>query len=179
MHIHKYMKRVLFTLSTIGLMIFIAIIPTQPGLVFYKENTSDIAAYLPLKQDQTFQIIWTHSIHLKDVIEKYEITDDNQIKQYEIVYEEFGIGMPSNAQEGEVFEHKDGKYHVKNLNNIFPSINIRNGKTVSKHRLIWEDEQHQDHKVFFNDYFVPGAWFKVKYTKMSLLETWKEVKIHD
>lgn len=179
MHIHKYMKLIIFTLSTIGLLILLAFIPTQTSLVFYKENTPEITAYLPIKQEQTFQIIFTHSIHLTDVIEKYKITKDKQIKQYEIVYEEFGIGMPSNAQEGEEFEYKDGKYHIKDLNNIFPSINIRNGKTVSKNRFIWEDANHEEHKVYFNDFFEPGAWFHVKVAKISLFQTWKEVKIHD
>ena len=179
MYMKNYIKVTVFTLSAISVLILIILIPTQSSLVFYKENTPKIAAYLPLKHGQTFQIIFTHSIHLKDVIEKYEITEDNQIKQYEIVYEEFGIGMPSNAQEGEVFEYEDGKYHIKDLDNLFSSMNIRNGKTVSKHRLIWEDKDHQEHEVYFNDFFSPGDWFKVEYTKLSLLDTWKEVKIHD
>ncbi len=88
----------------------------------------------------TFQIIFTHSIHLSDVIEKYRVTKDNKIEQYEIVFEEFGIGMPSNAEEGQEFVYEDGKYHMKNLNNIFPSMNIRNGRTVSEHRLVWGEK---------------------------------------
>src|SRR5699024_8890129 len=146
----------------------------QPSLVFYQENTDQIAAYLPLKKEQSFQIIFTHSIHLTDVVEKYEITNNNDILQDEIVYEEFGIGMPSNAEEGQDFEYEDGKYHIKNLNNVFPEMNIRNGKTVSEHRLLWGDADDMQHKVLFNDFFEPGGWFKVKYTKLSLFNTWKE-----
>jgi hypothetical protein len=154
-------------------------LPTQLSLVFHQENTDEIAAYLPVTEAQKFDIIWTHSIHLTDVVEKYQITETNSIMQYEIIYEQFGIGMPSNAQEGEIFESKDGKYHIENLTNVFPSMNIRNGKTVSKHRLNWEDVDGTSHQVYFNDYFEPGAWFKVEVERLSLLQIWKEVRIHD
>lgn len=158
---------------------YVAIItPTQLSLVFFKENTSEIAAYLPIKKGQKFAIIWTHSIHLTDVVEKYEVTEDRDVMQYEIIYEEFGIGMPSNAQEGETFVHENGKYHVKDLQNVFPSMNIRNGSTVSNHRLVWDKEKNS-HRVYFNDFFDRGAWFKVKIKRLPLYKTWKEVKIHE
>lgn len=176
-------KKSKIMLTTICIVIFLCIpialvTPTQLSLVFYKENSTNIAAYLPIKQGEEFDIIFTHSIHLTDVVEKYQVTESNEIMQTEIIYEEFGIGMPSNALEGEVFEHKNGKYHVKDLHNVFPTMNIRNGKTVSKHRLVWEDDKG-NHQVYFNDFFEPGAWFKVKVERLPLFKTWKEVKIHD
>lgn len=71
------------------------------------------------------------------MVEKYKVTDDLQIEQYEIIYEEFGIGMPSNAGENEEFIYEDGKYHIRNMKHQFESLNIRNGKVVSNHRLAW------------------------------------------
>ena len=170
-------KRIIVTVAIVILTIIIVNIPTQESLVFYKENTNDIAAFLPVESDSKFNIVWTHSIHLKDVIEKYQVTHDFKIHQYEIVFEEFGIGMPSNALEGETFTHEDGQYHVKNLKNYFDEINLRNGKTVSKHRLQYgKDLQHE---LYFNDFFERGAWFTVKVDKISLFKSWKEVKLHD
>src|SRR5699024_11769556 len=109
--------------------------------------------------------------HLTDVVEKYEITNNNDILQNEIVYEEFGIGMPSNAEEGQDFEYEDGKYHIKNLNNVFPEMNISNGKTVSEHRLLWGDADDMQHKVLFNELCELDDRFKVRYTKLSYLHT--------
>src|SRR5699024_221824 len=117
--------------------------------------------------------------HLTDVVEKYEITNNNDILQNEIVYEEFGIGMPSNAEEGQDFEYEDGKYHIKNLNNVFPEMNIGNGKTVSEHRLLWGDADDMQHKVLLSEIFGQGRMNNVTYTKISLLKTWKEAKIHE
>lgn len=176
MLIHTY-KRVSIILCLIIIFILVFFfLSVKTAIVFYKENTTELAAYLPMKQGDSFQFIFKHSIHLTDVVEKYEINADLQIKQYEIVFEEFGIGMPSYAKAEEVFEYNDGKYHIKQLNNLFEVIKIRNGKTVSENRLVWKDNQHE---VYFNDYFDPGAWFTVKVEKLTLWNMVKGVKIHE
>lgn len=151
--------------------------PFKTALIFYKENTNDMEAFLPLQVGDNFQIVFTHSIHLTDVVEKYQVTESLHIKQYEIIFEEFGIGMPANASEGEEFAYEDGKYHIKNMNRNFPTINIRNGKTVSKHRLLWGNRA--EHMVWFNTYFEPGAWFTLKIEKLSLWQMMNGVKIHE
>jgi hypothetical protein len=176
-HKKKLMITSLLILVLLSLVLFV---PIRTSIVFYKENTNHIQAFLPIGKGDTFQIVFKHSIHLTDVVEKYILLDRYKIKQYEIVYEHFGIGMPSNAGKGETFVYEDGKYHIKDLDNIFHSMNIRNGKTVSEHRLIWgpaEDEER--HVVWFNEYFKPGAWFTLKFDKLSLWQYLTGVKIHD
>lgn len=168
----------------IGIIILIIIvstllfIPFKSTLVFYEENTDKIAAYIPLKSGETFQIIFVHSIHLTDVTEKYELTKDKQIKQSEMTFSDFGIGMPYEVKEHEEIFYEDGFYHLINMDNRFDSMKIRNGKTVSKHRFVW-NEGNEEHMIKFNDYFEPGAWFTVKNDKLSMLDLWKEVKIRE
>jgi hypothetical protein len=152
------------------------ILPYQSALVFYQGNTNNMVAYLPMKSESRFQITFTHSIHLTDVVEKYSVTENLEIRQDEIQYEQFGIGMPSNAVEGETFVYEDGKYSIKNLNNVFSSMNIRNGKTVSEHRLSWI-EDGEERQVWFNDYFEPGDWFRVRLDNISCWDRLKGVKI--
>src|SRR5690625_3855892 len=97
----------LLMFSLLGLSLFF---PFQTSLVFYSQQNHVLRAYLPIEVDDKFQIIFTHSIHLTDVVEKYEVQADLTIKQYEMVFEEFGIGMPSNAKEGETLvSRKDRK----------------------------------------------------------------------
>lgn len=163
--------------SFILLLSFLLLFPLpQTALLFYKENTNSLVAYLPVESGSRFQITFTHSIHLTDVVEKYSVTDDLEIQQDEIVYEQFGVGMPSNAEEGETFIYEDGKYAVKNLNTVFSSMNIRNGKTVSEHRLAWQADG-KEKKVKFNDYFEPGDWFTVKVGEISKWDRMKGVKM--
>lgn len=153
------------------------LIPYRSSLVFFKQNTSQLVAYLPLKTGDTFQITWKHSIHLTDVVEKYRIMDNNDIMQYEIVFEHYGIGMPSYAQEGETFSYSDGKYHIKNMKNKFSFLNVRNGKIISEHRLVWGD--HDEHMIWFNEYFERGGLYTIKMEKLSLWQLLKGVKIRD
>lgn len=165
---------IIVILILVGIAIFI---PFKQALVFYEKNTDQLEAYLPLQTGDTFQLIWKHSIHLTDVVEKYEILDNGDIKQNEIVYKQFGIGMPSYALDGEEFVYEDGKNHIKNLNNVFPSIKLRNGKTVSKNRLVWgEDNQYI---IPLNKYFEPGDWFTLKIEHLSLWNYLRGVEIHE
>lgn len=157
-----------------GLYLFFKL-PIQKAVVFYYRNTDKIVAYLPVDTGDTFQIIFTHSIHLTDVVEKYRVTGDNEIVQYEFIFEQFGIGMPNNAREGEIFTYEDGKYHIKNMNNRFPYIKIRNGKTVSRHRLVWGEEG--ENQVWFNDYFIPGEYYTIKVEDLTMWQALKGVKI--
>ena len=151
--------------------------PVQRALVFYYENSDEMVAYLPVKTGDSFQIIFTHSIHLSDVLEKYRVLENGQIEQYEIVYGQYGIGMPSNAEDGQQFLYKDGKYHIQNMGLRFTSMNIRNGKTVSRHRLVWGREE--EHLVWFNDYFLPGEWYTVKVENLPRWKVLKGVEIVD
>lgn len=171
--------KMLIPLIIILLVIMLSLtIPVRSAVVFYEENTDEITAFLPLKAGETFDIIFTHSIHLTDVVEKYQVTEDLNIMQYEIIFEHFGIGMPSNAEGEEVFEYKDGKFHISNLSNLFESMNIRNGRTVSEHRLLWQTEKDEtQNMVWFNDYFEPGAWFTVKVEKLTIMQYLKGVEI--
>ncbi|QFT91091.1 hypothetical protein FIU87_20785 [Bacillus sp. THAF10] len=174
---NKLKRAIILSSITVLLVVGLFFIPFRTALVFYQRNTENIQAYLPIKEQETFQIIFRHSIHLTDVVEKYQVRDDHQIVQTEIVYEEFGIGMPSNAQDGEEFVYEDGKYHIKNLNNVFPSMNIRNGKTVSKNRLLWGENGEK--MVWFNTYFPPGDWYNVRVEKLTLWQCMKGMKIDE
>lgn len=171
-------KRLAFSIVLMMIIIGLLFIPFKSSLVFYDENTEDIVAYIPLKSGEKFQIIFVHSIHLTDVTEKYEITESKQIKQSEMIFSDFGIGMPSEVKEHEEIFYEDGFYHLIKMDNQFDSMKIRNGKTISKHRFVWEKDDRK-HMIKFNDYFEPGAWFTVKSDKLSMLDMWKEVKIHE
>ncbi|GAB3048507.1 DUF1850 domain-containing protein [Virgibacillus ainsalahensis] len=181
----RFVILVCIILLSIAVILFV---PLRSALVFYEENTDNIEAFLPVETGDTFHIIFTHSIHKTDVVEKYEVMKNGDIRQYEIVYEEFGIGMPSNALEGETFVYENGKYHIKDLDNYFPSMNIRNGETVSENRLAWgptdksssnDKASETEHLVWFNEYFEPGAWFTVKIETLTLWEYMKGVKVHE
>lgn len=170
-------KRVILSILLLIVLSLILFVPFRAALVFYKENTNHVVAYLPIEEGDSFQIIFTHSIHLTDVTEVYEVLPNHSLKQNEMIYEQYGIGMPANAPEGGTIEYVDGKIHIRDMNITFPHINLRNGKIVPRHRLVWGD--NFEHIAWFKDYFEPGARFTVKYSKLSIWQLLKGVKIHE
>ncbi|WP_256240378.1 DUF1850 domain-containing protein [Bacillus sp. V3B] len=115
---------------------------------------------------------YTHSIHLSDVVESYVVTSDHQIKQFELMYENFAIGMPENASDGETFEQKDGKYYLKNMNRLFPSFDLRIGKVHANHTVIFESNEYP-----LSFLIEPGTWVRLKIERMNVWQQWRGVNI--
>ncbi|MFE8700452.1 DUF1850 domain-containing protein [Cytobacillus sp. FJAT-54145] len=169
----KIKFQTIFLLTLIFTFIAILIvIPYKQALVFQYQNTGKVLAYIPLSEDKTFKIKYTHSIHLSDVIESYQITNNGQIKQYELEFEHFSIGMPENASEGERFEQKDGKYYIKNMNNLFPSFDLRIGQVRANHTVIFQKKDYPLSKTI-----EPGTWVRIKAEKLNIIQQLKGVNI--
>ncbi|GLB58949.1 DUF1850 domain-containing protein [Cytobacillus sp. NCCP-133] len=160
---------VFLSLTSIVIMLFI---PMKQAVVFEYQNKGEVLAYLPIKENGFFKIKYTHSIHLSDVVESYKVTEKSYIKLYELTYEDFAIGMPENASNGEIFEQKDGKYYIKNMNRIFPFFDLRLGEVRANHRIISEGEEYP-----LSYYIEPGTWVRIKAKKINLIEALKGVNI--
>ncbi|MDN7241453.1 DUF1850 domain-containing protein [Planococcus sp. N028] len=98
----------------LAFFLILAFVPFQKNYVFVRNDTDTITAYLPLKE-ASFQIKYTHTIHRSDVLEIYKVLKDNSLVATGLVYEDFSIGMPSDAAEGETFSERNGKYHITNM----------------------------------------------------------------
>ncbi|UII57058.1 DUF1850 domain-containing protein [Cytobacillus spongiae] len=169
----RKIQMLLFLTPLIVLLIaFVLLIPYQKALVLQYQNTGKVLAYISLSNTENFKIKYTHSIHLSDVVESYTVTEDMSILQYELMYEDFAIGMPSDAAEGEVFEQKDGKYYIKNMERIFPSFDMRIGKVRANHRVIYNEKEYP-----IGDVIDPGTWIRIKVEKISMLQQLKGVNI--
>ncbi|MDQ0429087.1 hypothetical protein QOZ98_001914 [Planomicrobium stackebrandtii] len=111
----------LIALILIGSLI--AFFPFHKYYVFIDNETEKTAAYVPI-ESPFFQIQYTHSIHLSEVIESYKVAENDVLMMTELEYEDFNIGMPSNAGEGETFVEKDGKYFIKNMVREIPEFRL-------------------------------------------------------
>jgi hypothetical protein len=168
----KKNKRFLFILFSTLIIAVSLLFPIKQALVFEYQNSVNIVAYLPLCQMDSFKMKYTHSIHLSSVVESYQITKTNQIKQYELMYEDFAIGMPANSAEGEVFEEKDGKYFIKNMKRTFPSFDLRVGKVKANHTLIYKGKDYP-----LSNSITPGTAVHIHVKKINLVQMMKGVNI--
>lgn len=153
-------------------LIIIFYIPYKKALVFVQPEEDAILCYVPIDAGDTFKIKYKHSIHLTDVIESYKITKGNEILQYELEYEDFAIGMPSEVSEGEHFEIKDGKYYIKNMNRTFENFVLRVGKVRANHTFINEDVSFPLSRAI-----EPGTRVRIQVKKMNLIQQMEGVNI--
>lgn len=170
--IRKKQHIIIFLVPLVALIIILALIPFKQALVFEYQNTKKILAYILMSEEKKFKIKYTHSIHLSDVVESYIVTKDGQIQQYELMYEDYAIGMPSNASEGEIFEQKDGKYYIKNMKLVFPFFNLRIGQVVANHTVIYKNGEYA-----LSDYMEPGTSVRIKIAKLNFFQQLKGVNI--
>lgn len=159
-------------LFLIFLLIIIFNIPYKQALVFVQPDEDTLLCYVPIGIGDTFKIKYKHSIHLTDVIESYQITKENEIRQYELEYEDFAIGMPSEVSEGEHFEIKDGKYYIRNMNRTFENFVLRVGKVRANHTFINEEVSFPLSRAI-----EPGTRVRIQVKKLNLIQQMEGVNI--
>lgn len=162
---------ILFALILISSAIFF--IPYQRSIVFLDTDTERPVAFSLLTHPE-FKIKYTHSIHLSDVIESFEVLPDNTLKMVELEYEDFNIGMPSNAGEGEEFVEKDGKYFIKNMDRQLPEFRILIGDVDAGLSLI-KNEKEFDLK----EALVRGKTYTFRIQRLSYFQQLKGVNIDE
>src|SRR5690606_35836194 len=96
----------------IAILAVLSFLPFFSVIAFTETKTNEPQMYyIDVGSDTLFQIRFTHSIHLTDVLETYEIID-NKIKMISMEYEDVAIGMPAYAEEGQTLIYEDGKYKL-------------------------------------------------------------------
>lgn len=165
-------KKVIYLLLFVSIAAIYALFSRQQAIVFQPNHSPANFIYIPTKEESFFKIKYTHSIHLSDVVETYTITKKQTIQQVELMYEDFAIGMPANAGEGETFKQEEGKYYIKNMKRIFPSFHLRIGQVRANHRVIYRKKEYP-----LSRYIRPGTSVKVEIRNLNFFQQRKGVNI--
>lgn len=173
MRIHFKQRFLLILITLILISSAFVLIPLQKAIVFIDNDVESLAAYSLLTQSH-FKIKYTHSIHLSDVIESFEVLPDNTMKLVELEYEDFNIGMPSNAGEGEVFVEKDGKYFIKNMDRQMQEFRILIGDVDAALMLVKNGKEHDLKKAL-----VRGKTYTFRIQRLSFFQQLKGVNINE
>ncbi|MGD6968244.1 DUF1850 domain-containing protein [Rossellomorea vietnamensis] len=165
-------KRIAAAVSVCALFLLI-FVPVKTCIVLesLKQESKDVLVPLPSSEEREFSILYTHSIHLSDVLETYKADEESNIVQTTLVYEDTAIGMPGGAAGEEVFERTEGgKYKISNMNRTFPHIDISIGQVAANHRFIYNEKVYR-----LADYFEEGTLIRMSVQKQSLFQLWKGV----
>ena len=170
----KFKRRLLLALLA---LIFICsvytLIPLNHYYVFIDNETDHTAAYVPLV-DKVFQIKYTHSIHLSEVVETYRVLEDHTLMMTELEYEDFNIGMPSNAGEGEIFVEKDGKYFIKNMTTVLPEFRMLIGDVDAGLSFIVDNKEIDLKKTLER-----GSSYTFRVQRLSFFQQLKGVNLYE
>lgn len=129
--------------------------------------------YVKLEDEMKFQIRYVHSIFLTDVIENYEITNDNAIRLLSMRYEDVGIGLPGFAEDGETIEFKDGKYTLTYKENIIDSFVLFVGDVDADLAFIYKGKE-----IDLKAYLTKGKSYAFKVKRQSMYQKMRGVSMN-
>ena len=160
------MKRALFLLVVFILGIIFLFSPIFNVISFEETRTNNPQSYyINVSKENNFNIRYTHSIHLTDVLETYEITDSNQIKLLSMEYEDVAIGMPAHAEEGQTLTYNNGNYKLEFSDQTLDTFTLYIGDISQKLAIIYEGKTYDLKKTLER-----GSAFLFEIKRISLFD---------
>ena len=125
--------------------------PPASEVVLYDDSGREIFRFSP--PDGRFTVRFLHSWAKTYVYEIFQV-DENNIILKETIYEDFGAGLPHESEPGRPMSMtiENGKIHIRDINKIVPNLQIRTGRVIASHTLIYGDRY-----VPFSDFAAPGS----------------------
>ncbi|MCH7320334.1 DUF1850 domain-containing protein [Solibacillus sp. MA9] len=153
----------------------IGFIPYERSITFTETRTEQpILYYLPLNDELNFQIVFTHSIHLTDVIESYQVLTNNELKLLSMQYEDVAIGMPSSAEEGQTLTYENGRYTLRYDDAKLKDFTLHIGDVDYKLNL-----QHKNEVIALKEKLTRGKSYVLKIKKLSFYQKMKGVELYE
>ena len=114
---------------------------TLPVLIVRQVPDGRIVFQSPVDQSSRFSLIYIHSIHRTPVEEFFIINGERQIVLDAMVFESYGVGMPTSLEGNETFRMADGKMRIENINQTLPAFDLRIGQVIADHKLILRGQE--------------------------------------
>lgn len=119
------MRRIALPIATLILGIIFLFLPIFTVFSFTETRTNNPQMYyIDVSKEKNFQIRYTHSIHLTDVLENYEVTKTKKLRLISMEYEDVAIGMPAHAEEGQTLTYDNGKYKLEFSNQTLDNFTL-------------------------------------------------------
>lgn len=157
------------------LSIVIGFIPYERSITFTETRIDQPAMhYLPLNGDLNFQMVFTHSIHLTDVIESYEVLPNNELQLLSMQYEDVAIGMPSSAEEGQTLTYENGRYTLRYNDAKLKNFTLHIGDVDYKLNL-----QYNNEVIALKKKLTRGKSYVLEVKKLSFYQKMKGAELNE
>ena len=117
-----------------------------------------------------FAVRFLHSWARSPVDELFQVDSGNNIVLKETIYEDFGAGLPHEPEQGRPLSSmtvENGKIHIRGIDRIVPDLQVRTGRFVAGHTLIYGDKH-----VPFSDFAAPGSTVIFKAQRLQRCILW-------
>lgn len=108
---------------------------TIPVLTIRQAPDGPIVFQSPVDDGSRFSLIYIHSIHRTPVEELFVINENRQIVLDAMIFESYGVGMPTSPEGNETFRMADGKMRIENIGRTLPAFELRIGQVIADHKL--------------------------------------------
>ena len=150
---------------TLTVLLVILMIPFIPMLTLMDGKTKHTVLQFPIEINEGFSIQYIHSIHRTPVEEYFYIDNDYNIVAEKTIFESYGVGIPSNIEEGQVFYQENGKFVIDHIQRVLPYFDQRIGQVIANHQL-----RIKGIEIPLNKVTTPGNWVRFKVTNRSILQ---------
>ncbi|WP_042470428.1 DUF1850 domain-containing protein [Bacillus ndiopicus] len=157
-----------------GVLFIILFIPFERAFTFTETKVEKPEMYyLPLHQEQEFQLLFTHSIHKTDVIESYVVLSNNELRLMSMQYEDVAIGMPGYAEEGQTLIYDNGVYTLSYNDAKLPNFNLFVANIDASLQLIYQSSY-----IDLKQQLIKGKSYLFEVKRLSLYEKMKGVRLY-
>lgn len=168
------MKKCWFFLPIlVGIVLYFT--PFQQSITFTETRTEQPSRYfVPLKGEDEFQLIFTHSIHLTDVIESYKVLSTNELQLLSMEYSDVAIGMPSYAEQGQTLQYENGVYTLRYEDAKIKEFTLHIGDVDYKLNVFYKGEI-----ISLKEQLTRGKSYVVQVQNLSFYQKMKGVQLYE
>lgn len=145
-------------------LIIISFIPIKT-LLAKDYKTEEYIKSWHVKEDETFTVLYTHSVQLTPVTETYIVKGEDIVLTDTFFYS-LGAGLPATTPYK--FRLKGEGLEIYDINLKFKDFIYRTGAVRANHKLIFEDRE-KNREYDFLDFSEPRTGVKFQIQKVSLL----------
>lgn len=109
---------------------------TIPVLMIRQAPEGRIVFQTPIDKGSRFSLTYIHSIHRTPVEELFIINEERQIVLDAMLFESYGVGMPTSLEGNETFRMADGKMRIENIDRPLHTFDLRIGQVIAEHKLL-------------------------------------------
>lgn len=140
------------------------------AVLIYNPQGSVLYRFVPGDSNR-FTLRFLHSWARSPVDEIFEVASADVIYLVETLYEDFGAGLPHEPEPGrpkDSMKVEDGKIHITQINRRIPDLQVRIGRFVANHELLYGNK-----KIPLAEIASPGEALVFRAERIRRYELWK------